>query len=81
MMSMQVPRLIFSLRKLIKNPDSVLCIGKVSYYYDVVSISGVEFIDKQHNNNDTMTFSIKLFEKDDSDVKLFKQLTTIVSHD
>ena len=28
-----------------------------------------------------MIFSIKLFGKDDNDIKLFKQLTTIVLHD
>ena len=55
--------------------------GTVGHYYNVVSISSVEFIDKQCIDNETMILSIKLFEKDDSDVKLFKPLTTIVSHD
>ena len=49
--------------------------GKASHYYDVVSISAVEFIDKQRNDNDTMILSIKLFGKDDNGIKLFKQLT------
>ena len=49
--------------------------GEVRPYYDVVSISVVEFIDKQRNDNDTMLFSIKLFVENDNDIKLFKQLT------
>ena len=64
-----------------KKPDSVLCIGNFSHYYDVLSISVVEFIDKQPNDNNTMTFSIIFFGKDDNDVKLFKQLTTKVPYD
>ena len=62
-------------------PDAALCIGKVGHYYDVVSKSVVEFVDKQRNDYETMIFSIKLFGKDDNDVKLFKELTTIVPHD
>ena len=58
-----------------KKLDSALCMGKASHYYDVVSISAVEFINKQRNDNDTMIFSIKLFGKDDNGSKLFKQLT------
>ena len=54
---------------------------KASHYYDVVSISIVEFIDKQRNNNDQLIFSIKLFGKDGNDMKLYKQLTTIVPND
>ena len=64
-----------------KKPDPALYMGKFSHYYDVVSINVVEFIDKQRNDNDTMIFSIKLFGKDDNDIKLYKQLTTIVHHD
>lgn len=59
----------------------LLCMGKVGHYYDVVSISIVEYIDKQRNDIDTIIFSIKLFGKDDNYVKLFKQLTTKVPHD
>ena len=55
--------------------------GEVSHYYDVVSISVVEFIDKQRNDNDPLIFSIKLFGKDGNDMKLYKQLTTIVPND
>ena len=52
--------------------------GEVSHYYDAVSISGVEFIDKQRNDSDPLIFSIKLFRKDGNDMKLYTQLTTIV---
>ena len=62
-------------------PESVLCMVTVGHYYDVLSISSVEFIDKQCIDNETMILSIKLFEKDDNDVKLFKEVTTIVPHD
>ena len=55
--------------------------GEVSHYYDVVSISVVDFIDKQRNDNDPLIFSIKLFEKDGNDMKLYKQLTTIFPND
>ena len=55
--------------------------GEVSLYYDVVSISVVDFIDKQRNDNDPLIFSIKLFEKDGNDMKLYKQLTTIFPND
>ena len=55
--------------------------GNVRHYYDVVPISVVEFIDKKRSDNDTMIFSITLFGKDDNDIKLYKQLTTIVHHD
>ena len=44
-----------------KNLNSALYIGKLSHHYDVVSISVVEFIDKQPNDNKMMKFSIKLF--------------------
>ena len=64
-----------------KNPESSLCMWKVTRYYDVVSLSVVEFIDTQRNNNDLLIFSIKLFGKDGNDMKLYKQLTTIVPND
>ena len=48
---------------------------------DVVSISVVEFIDKHRNENYPLIFSIKLFRKDGNDMKLYKQLTTIVTND
>ena len=48
---------------------------------DVVSISVVEFKDKQRNDNQLLVFSIKLFGKDGNDMKLYKQLTTIVPND
>ena len=35
-------------------PNSTLCMGKVSHYYDVVSISIVDFIDMQRNKNETI---------------------------
>ena len=44
--------------------------GEVNYYFDVVSISVVEFIDKHCNENDPSIFSIKLFGKDGNDMKL-----------
>ena len=53
----------------------------VSYYYDVVSIRIIEFIDEQRNDNNPLIFAIKLFGKDSNDMKLYKQLTTIVSND
>ena len=46
-----------------KNPESLLCLGKVNHYFYVVSISVVEFIDKHRNANDLLIFSIKLFGK------------------
>ena len=55
--------------------------GKVSHYYDVVSIIIIEFIDKQRNDNGPLIFSIKLFGKDGNDMKLYKQLTTVLPHD
>ena len=33
--------------------------GEVSHYYDVVSISFTDFIDKEHNNNQMLKYSIK----------------------
>ena len=51
---------------------------KVTHYYDVGSISVVDFIDKQRSGNDTMMFSIKLFGIYENNIKLYKQLTTIV---
>ena len=41
-----------------KKSDSTLCMDSFFCYYDEVSISVVEFIDKQRNDNDTMIFSI-----------------------
>ena len=64
-----------------KNPYSSLCTGKFNHYYDVVLISLAEFIDKQRNDNDPLIFSIKLFENDGNDMKLYKKLTTIVHND
>ena len=55
--------------------------GEVSHYYDVVSISVVDFVDKQRNDNDPLICSIKLFGKDCNAIKLYKQLTTIVPND
>ena len=79
---MLIVRLNSSIYKVVtKKPDSELCMGKVGPYYDVVSISVVEFIDKHHNDNDTMLFSIKLFVENDNDIKLFKQLTRKVHRD
>ena len=37
-----------------------------------VSISVVEFTDKQGNDNDPVMFSIKLLGKDDNGMKLYK---------
>ena len=54
---------------------------KVNHYFDVISISVVEFINKHSNENDPLIFSIKLFGKDGNDMKLYKQLTTIVPND
>ena len=64
-----------------KKPESSLCLGKVNHYFDVVLISVVEFIEKHRNDNQTLVFSIKLFGKDGNDMKLYKQLTTIVPND
>ena len=55
--------------------------GEMNHYYDVVSISVVEFIEVQRNDNDIMIFLIKLFGEDDNDIKLFKQLTTKFPYD
>ena len=55
--------------------------GESESLFDVVSMSVVEFIDKHRNENDPWIFSIKLFGKDDNDMKLNKQLTTIVPND
>ena len=55
--------------------------GEVNQYFDVVSISVVEFIDKHRNENGSLIFSIKLFGKDDNDMKLYKQLIIIVPND
>ena len=53
----------------------------MNHYFDVVSISVVEFIDKHCNDNQPLLLSIKLVGKDGNDVKLYKQLTTIVLND
>ena len=71
----------FDTKVFTKKTESSLCLGKVNHYFDVVSISVVEFIDKHRNENDPLIFSIKLFGKDGNDMKLYKQLTTIVSND
>ena len=71
----------FDSKVVIKKPESSLCLGKVNHYFDIVSVSVVEFIDKHRNENDPLIFSIKLFGKDGNDMKLYKQLTTIVPND
>ena len=71
----------FDSKVVTKTPESTICLGKVNNYFDVVSISIVEFIDKHRNENDALSFLIKLFGKDGNDMKLYKQLTTIVSND
>ena len=68
----------FDSKVVTKKPESSLCLGKVNHYFVVVSISVIEFIDKHRNENDPLIFSIKLFGKDGNDMKLYKQLTTIV---
>ena len=62
----------FESKVVTKKSESSLCLGKVNHYFDVVSISVVEFIDKYRNENDLLTFSIKLFGKDGNDMKLYK---------
>ena len=69
---------LFDSKVFTKNHESSLYLGKMNNYFDVVSISVVEFIDKHHNENDPLIFSIKLFGKDGNDMKLYTQLTTIV---
>ena len=71
----------FDSRVVTKKPESSFCMGKVSCYCDIVSMSVVEFIDKQLNDNDPLIFSIKLLRKDGNDMKLYKHLTTIVPND
>ena len=51
----------FDSKVVTKKPESSLYLGKVNYYFDVVSIIVVEFIDKHRNENDPLIFSIKLF--------------------
>ena len=53
----------------------------MNHYFHVVSISVVEFIDRHRNDNHALVFSIKLFGKNCNDMKLYKQLTTIVPND
>ena len=72
---------LFDSKVVTKKPQSLKCMGKVSHYYDVVSIIIIEFIDKQRNDNGSLIFSIKLFGKDGNDMKLYKQLTTVLLHD
>ena len=55
--------------------------GEVNHYFDAVTISVVEFIDKHRNENNLLIFSIKLFGEYGNDMKLYKQLTTIVPND
>ena len=78
---MPVAELNFSILKLLPKTLIIIMPGEVSHYYDVVLISVVVFIDKQSNDNDLLLFPIKLFWKDGNDVKLYKQLTTIVHDD
>ena len=74
-------KFLFDFKVVTKKPESSLCLGRVNHYSDIVSISVVEFIDKHHNENDPLIFSIKLFGKSGNDMKLYKQLTTIVPND
>ena len=46
----------FDSKVVTKKPESSLCLGKVNHYFDVVSISVVEFIDKHRNENDPLVF-------------------------
>ena len=46
--------------------------GEVNHYFDIVSISVVEFTDKHCNDNQPLVFSIKLFGKDGNNMKLYK---------
>ena len=55
--------------------------GEVNHYFDIVSISVVECINKHRNENNSFVFSIKLFGKDGNDMKLYKKLTRIVPND
>ena len=71
----------FDFKVVTKKSESSLCLGKVKHYSYIVSISVVEFIDKHHNENDPLIFSIKWFGKSGNDMKLYKQLTTIVPND
>ena len=71
----------FNSKVVTKTPESSLRLVKVSHYYDVFSISVVEFIDQQRNDNDPLLFSIKLFGKDGNDMKFYEQLTTMVPSD
>ena len=48
------------------------------HYYDVVSISIVEVKEKQCNDNNLMSFSIKLFGENINEMMLYNQLTMIV---
>ena len=72
---------LFDSKVVTKKPQSSKYMGKVSHYYDVVSIIIIEFIDEQRNDNGPLIFSIKLFGKDGNDMKLYKQLTTVLPHD
>ena len=55
--------------------------GDINHYYDVVSISIVEVKDKKDNDNDSTIFSINIFGKSNNEMKLYNQLTMIVSND
>ena len=48
----------FDTKVVTKKPESSLCLGKVNHYFDVVSISVVEFIDKHRNENDSLIFQL-----------------------
>ena len=63
-----------------KKADSALCIENVSYYRNMFSISVVDFMDKERNDNQMIKYSIKLIEKDYNDDNLYEELTTIVHH-
>ena len=54
--------------------------GGISYYRDDVSISMVEFLDKERNDNQMMKYSTTKFGKDENDDKLYKELTTLIPH-
>ena len=71
----------YNFKVCIEKPNSVLYIVKVSHYYDVFSISVVDFIDKQLNDNGMINVSIWIFGNDDNNVQLFKELIVIVPHD
>ena len=64
-----------------KISDSTICLGDINHYYDAISISIVEVKEKQCNDNDSTTFSIKIFGKNINEIKLYNLLTMIVPND